>query len=85
MLLDRADPKMSVAVLDSLTDIPEIKNIKTLHIRRLPDHHVIDLSAEVEVSGLPALARLQDEVHHAVCAIVGEAEVCAALRPVTPA
>ena len=83
MLLDRADPNLSVAVLDSLTSIAEIKSIKTLRIRRLPDHHVIDLVAEVEVSSLAALARLQDDVHHAVSAIVGKAELCAALRPVT--
>ncbi|ATX65265.1 cation diffusion facilitator family transporter [Roseinatronobacter bogoriensis] len=83
MLLDRADPNLSVAVLDSLTSIAEIKSIRTLRIRRLPDHHVIDLAAEVEVSSLAALARLQDDVHHAVSAIVGKAELCAALRPVT--
>lgn len=82
MLLDRIDPEISVAVLDNLNCIPEVKSIKTLRIRRLPEHHVVDLLAEVEVGTLQELTKLERDVHHRIAAILGNAEICAALRPV---
>jgi len=83
MLLDRIDPGVSVLVLDSLTSIPEVRDVKTLRIRRLPEHHVVDLVAEVEVFSLRDLTRLEGVVDHRISALLGRVEICAALRPVS--
>ncbi|WP_071799528.1 cation diffusion facilitator family transporter [Natronohydrobacter thiooxidans] len=83
MLLDRIDPTVSLAVLDSLNSIPEVRDVKTLRIRRLPEHHVVDLVAEVEVDSLRDLTRLDAEIDHKVSALLGQVEICAALRPLS--
>lgn len=83
MLLDRVDPNISVAVLDSLTPLPAIESVKTLRIRRLPERHVVDLLAEVDVADLQELAELERDVHRAIADVLGKVEICAALRPVT--
>ncbi len=82
MLLDRIDPALSLEVLDSLTALPEVDAITTLRIRRMPDRHIVDLMAKVEVDSLRDLARLEADVEYTIRAILGEADICAALRPV---
>lgn len=81
MLLDRIDPTVSLAVLDSLTGIAEVRDVKTLRIRRLPEHHVVDLVAEVEIGNLRDLSRLENVLEHRISALLGRVEICAALRP----
>lgn len=83
MLLDRVDPGISVAVLDSLTALPDVVTVKTLRIRRMPEIYVVDLLAEVEVGSLQALADLDRDVQRAVSAVLPRVEICAALRPVS--
>lgn len=85
MLLDRIDPAVSIEVLDSLNGIAEVRDIKTLRIRRLPEHHVVDLVAEVTVPSLHDLTRLEGIVQRKVSAILGRADICAALRPLSGA
>lgn len=81
MLLDRIDPAVSVAVLDRLNSIPEVRNVKTLRIRRLPEHHVVDLVAEVELDSLHALSRVQEDVAQRLSVLLGKTDICAALLP----
>lgn len=82
MLLDRIDPKVSLAVLEAIEASPEIVTVAKLRIRRLPEHHVVDLKAAVAVESLQDLARVQHDVERAITAVLGEVEICADLRPI---
>lgn len=81
MLLDRVDPAISLAVLESIEATQDVSAIQTLRIRRLPERYVIDLVAEVEICSLKDIARLEAAIHDRIAAILGEIDLCAALRP----
>lgn len=84
MLLDRIDPEVSLAVLDAVAAVPEVANVPVLRIRRMPEHHMVDLVAEVQMRSLDDLARLEGEIAARLRAVLGKTELCAALRPAVP-
>lgn len=84
MLLDRIDPEVSLSVLDAVAAVPEVANVPVLRIRRMPEHHMVDLVAEVEMRSLDDIARLEDEIAARLHAVLGRTELCAALRPAVP-
>ena len=82
MLLDRIDPALSLAVLDAVETLPDVARVRTLRIRRLPEHHTVDLTVEARLSDLQDLARIEADLQHRIEAVLGKTDLCASLRPV---
>ena len=81
MLLDRIDPALSIAVLQEVEALPEVVNVAKLRIRRLPEHHSVDIAVEANLSNLQDIARIEAELQTRIKGVLGQTDLCAAIRP----
>lgn len=81
MLLDRIDPEVSLAVLETIQALPEVANVAQLRIRRLPEHHAVELVIDAHMQGLQDFAKIEAALHDRIVAVIGKTDLCAALRP----
>ena len=81
MLLDRIDPRLSVAVLTRIEAMPETVEVAKLRIRRLPEHHVVDVTLVARLTGLSDIARIEADLLARIAPVLGKTDLSLALRP----
>ena len=81
LLLDRADPADSEAVLEAITAQPGVRDVPVLRLHRQPGHYRIEARIRVNVADLSALQALGRELEAAVQRVAPAAEPLFALEP----
>lgn len=81
MLLDRIDPELSLSVLEVIEAMPEVVAVEKLRIRRLPEHHSVDLVVVARMTELQDIARIETCLQTRIEQVLGKTDLCAAMRP----
>ncbi|MGY6533913.1 MAG: cation diffusion facilitator family transporter [Pararhodobacter sp.] len=81
LLLDRADPQASLAVLAAIESQPGVQDVRVLRLHRQPDHYRVEAALRVRVADIEALRLLEDQIRRAITTTLPRAETTLALSP----